>query len=180
MIIRKPAAAGMENRQGVVLQAHMDMVPQKADGKEFDFNTDPIQAFVNGDYIVTDGTTLGADNGIGIAMIMAILQSKTLQAGPLEALFTVDEETTMSGANGLKPDTLQGRILINLDSEEEGIFTIGSAGGERVNVKSTYPQVSAPADMLSYVVKVQGLQGGHSGVDINKGAGTPPSCWCAC
>ena len=115
------------------------MVPQKADGKEFDFTTDPIQAFVNGDYIVTDGTTLGADNGIGIAMIMAVLQSETLQAGPLEALFTVDEETTMSGANGLKPDALQGRILINMDSEEEGVFTIGSAGGEHATIRFLLP-----------------------------------------
>ncbi len=171
VIIRRPATAGFEDRQGVVLQAHMDMVPQKVDGKEFDFNTDPIPAFVNGDYIVTDGTTLGADNGIGIAMIMAILQSKSLQAGPLEALFTVDEESTLSGAHGLKPDTLKSRLLINMDSEEEGIFTIGSAGGERANVGLTYSQAPAPADALSYVVKVQGLQGGHSGIDINKGRG---------
>jgi dipeptidase D len=171
VIIRRPATAGFEDRQGVLLQAHMDMVPQKADGKEFDFTTDPIPAFVNGDYIVTDGTTLGADNGIGIAMIMAILQSRSLQAGTLEALFTVDEESTMSGANGLKPDTLKSRLLINMDSEGEGIFTIGSAGGERANVGLAYSQALAPADMFSYVVKVQGLQGGHSGIDINKGLG---------
>lgn len=171
VLIRKPASAGMENRQVVVLQAHMDMVPQAAAGKDFDFATEPIQAFVNGDYIITDGTTLGADDGIGMAMIMALLQSKTLQAGPLEALFTVDEETSMSGANGLKPDFLKGRILINLDGEEVGVFTIGSAGGERVNSNFSYEQVPAPADMVSYAVKVEGLQGGHSGVDINKGRG---------
>jgi dipeptidase D len=171
VLIRRPAAASHENRQGVVLQAHMDMVAQVAEGKAFDFTTDPIQAFVNGDYIVADGSTLGADNGIGIAMIMAILQSKGLQAGPLEALFTADEESDMSGANGLKGDLLKGRILINLDSEEEGKFTIGSAGGEHANVQSSYPQVPAPADMVSYQVKVKGLTGGHSGLNINLGRG---------
>ncbi len=104
-------------------------------------------------------------------MIMAILQSETLQAGPLEALFTVDEESTMAGANGLKPDALRGKILINIDSEEEGVFTIGAAGGEHAAIHSTYPQVPAPAEMAGYQVKVQGLQGGHSGVDINLGRG---------
>jgi dipeptidase D len=171
VLIRKPAAAGFENRQGVVLQAHMDMVAQVADGKAFDPTTDPIQAFVNGDYVVADGTTLGADDGIGIAMIMAILQSKTLQLGPLEALFTVDEESDLSGANGLKPDMVQGRTLINLDSETEGIFTIGSAGGQHVNIQSSYPQAPAPANMVTYQVKVQGLKGGHSGAEINLGRG---------
>jgi dipeptidase D len=171
VIIRKPAAAGLENRQGVILQAHMDMVPDKHDDLDFEFTTDPIQAFVSGDYVVTEGTTLGADDGIGMAMIMAVLQSQTLQAGPLEGLFTVDEETDMSGANGLKNDVLQGSILINLDSEWEGVFLIGAAGGGHVNVSSSYAQVSAPADMVSYQVKIQGLKGGHSGVDINLGRG---------
>ena len=171
VLIRKPAAAGLENRQGVVLQGHMDMMLQKADGKVFDPATDPIRALVNGDYIVADGTTLGADNGIGMAMIMAILQSKTLHTGPLEALFTADEESDMSGTNGLKGDLLKGDILINLDSEEEGKFTIGSAGGGNVNCTGSYPQVPAPLDMVSYQVKVQGLRGGHSGIDINLGRG---------
>ena len=171
VIIRKPAAPGLENRQGVVLQAHMDMVPDKDDDLAFDFRTDPIQAFVSGDYLVTEGTTLGADDGIGMAMIMAVLQSQTLQAGPLEGLFTVDEETDMSGANGLQGDALQGSILINLDSEWDGVFLIGAAGGGHVSVASSYPQVSAPADMVSYQVKVQGLKGGHSGVDIDLGRG---------
>jgi len=171
VIIRKPAAAGLENRQGVVLQAHMDMVPDKDDDLAFEFTTDPIQAFVSGDYLVTEGTTLGADDGIGMAMIMAVLQSETLQTGPLEGLFTVDEETDMSGANGLKDDVLQGRILINLDSEWDGVFLIGAAGGGHVDLTSSYPQVSAPADMVPYQVKVQGLKGGHSGVDINLGRG---------
>jgi dipeptidase D len=170
VIIRKPATAGMENREGVVLQAHMDMVAQPQDGS-FDFKTQPIQAYVNGDYVVADGTTLGADDGMGMAIIMSVLQSKTLKTGPIEGLFTVDEETTMSGANGLKPDELQGRTLINLDWETEGSFDIGSAGGEDVNVNASYKQVSAPTNMVAYQVKVSGLQGGHSGVDINKGRG---------
>ncbi len=171
VIIRKQGATGFEDKPGVVLQAHMDMVAQKNADKEFDFTTDPIEAFVNGDYVVTDGTTLGADDGIGMAMIMAVLQSKDLNIGPVEALFTVDEETTMSGALGLSAATLQGRTLINLDWETEGIFTIGAAGGEHVNINSTYKQVPAPTDMVSYVVKVQGLQGGHSGMSINEGLG---------
>jgi dipeptidase D len=171
VIIRKPAAAGLGNRQGVVLQAHMDMVPQKEEGKEFDFATDPIQAVVSGDYLVTEGTTLGADDGIGMAMIMAVLQSQTLQTGPLEGLFTVDEETDMSGADGLKGDVLQGSILINLDSEWDGVFLIGAAGGGHVNVTSSYPQVPAPAELAPYQVKVQGLKGGHSGLNINLGRG---------
>jgi len=171
VIIRKPATAGLENRQGVVLQAHMDMVPDKDDDLAFDFTTDPIQALVRGDYLVTEGTTLGADDGIGMAMIMAVLQSQTLQAGPLEGLFTVDEETDMSGANGLQEGLLQGSILINLDSEWDGVFLIGAAGGGHVEVTSSYPQVSAPADRVSYQVTIQGLKGGHSGVDINLGRG---------
>jgi dipeptidase D len=171
VIIRKPAAPGLENRQGVVLQAHMDMVPDKDDDLAFDFTTDPIQAFVSGDYLVTEGTTLGADDGIGMAMIMAVLQSETLQTGPVEGLFTVDEETDMSGAHGLPGDVLQGSILINLDSEWDGVFLIGAAGGGHVSVTSPYPQVPAPADMVSYQIEVQGLKGGHSGVDINLGRG---------
>jgi dipeptidase D len=171
VIIRKPPAPGLENRKGVVLQAHMDMVAQKNDGKVFDFDSDPIPAFVSGDYIVTDRTTLGADDGIGMAMIMAVLQSKTLQTGPVEALFTVDEETDMSGAAGLTSDFLQGRTLINLDAETEGTFYIGAAGGGHVVIDTAYPQVPAPAGSASYLVKVQGLKGGHSGIDINLGRG---------
>jgi dipeptidase D len=171
VIIRRPAAAGLENRPGVVLQAHMDMVAQKNDDKVFDFATDPIAAYVDGDYIVADGTTLGADDGIGMAMIMAVLQDETLQAGPIEGLFTVDEETTMSGINGLAAGVLQGKTLINLDSEAEGTFTIGSAGGERATVQFSYSQEPAPSDMAAYAVTVTGLKGGHSGVDINLGRG---------
>lgn len=171
VIIRKPAAAGFEDSPGVVLQAHMDMVAEQIQGKVFNFETDPIQAFESGDYIVADGTTLGADDGIGIAMIMTILQSQSIQLGPVEGLFTVDEETSMSGANGLEPFLLQGRILINLDAETEGSFYIGSAGGEHVNFNADYPQVSVSAGTVPYLVSVQGLTGGHSGVDIDKGRG---------
>ncbi len=170
VIIRKPASPGMENRPTVILQAHMDMVAQPADGN-FDIYTEPIQAYVSGDYVIANGTTLGADDGIGIAMIMVILQSETLQTPPIEALFTVDEETTMSGARGLTTGELQGRTYINLDSENEGVFTIGSAGGEIIVIDGGYTQTAAPADLISYQVKVSGLQGGHSGVDINKGRG---------
>ena len=171
VIIRRPAAPGLEDRQGVILQAHMDMVAQKDDDKVFDFSTDPIEAYVVGDTIVADGTTLGADDGIGMAMIMAVLQDETIQAGPIEGLFTVDEETTMSGVNGLAPGVLQGTTLINLDSETEGTFTIGSAGGESATVAFSYPQEPAPSDTAAYTVAVTGLQGGHSGVDINLGRG---------
>lgn len=171
VIIRKPAAAGFENRQGVVLQAHMDMVVQKTEDTGFDFATDPIRPYVSSDYVIAGGTTLGADDGIGMALMMAVLQSDTLQSGPIEALFTVDEETTMAGVMGLDGDTLQGRILINLDSETEGVFTIGSAGGAQVTVHAAYEQALAPAGMVPYLLRVQGLQGGHSGVDIHLGRG---------
>ena len=171
VIIRKPAAPGFENRQGVILQAHMDMVRAKDADLDFEFTTDPIPAFVNGDYLVTEGTTLGADDGIGMAMIMAVLQSETLQTGPIEGLFTVNEETDMSGAFGLKEDILQGNILINLDSEWDGVFLIGAAGGGHVSVSGAYPQVPAPTDLVAYQVEVQGLKGGHSGVDIHLGRG---------
>lgn len=171
VIIRKPASPGLEHREGVILQAHMDMVPQKTDDKQFDFEADPIPALVQNDYIIADGTTLGADDGIGMAMIMAVLQSDTLELGPIEGLFTVDEETDMSGINGLAPGVLQGTTLINLDSEEEGTFTIGSAGGGHAAVHAGYEQTPVPDGMVGYVVEVNGLQGGHSGVDINLGRG---------
>ena len=133
VLIRKPASPGMENRHGVILQAHMDMVPQPLDGTH-DFLTEPIDAYVEGDWVKADGTTLGADDGSGVAIAMAILQSKTLSLGPIEALFTVNEEDGMDGALGLQPGLLQGDTLINLDSETEGEFTIGSAGGDYGNV----------------------------------------------
>ncbi|HEY9121494.1 MAG TPA: beta-Ala-His dipeptidase [Brevefilum sp.] len=171
VIIRKPASTGMENRKGVILQAHMDMVPTKDSDLDFDFATDPIQAFVSGDYLVTEGTTLGADDGIGMAMIMTVLQSETLKAGPIEGLFTVNEETDMSGAFGLKEDVLHGSILINLDSEWDGVFLIGAAGGGHISVSGSYSQEPTPGELVAYQVKIQGLKGGHSGVDIHLGRG---------
>jgi dipeptidase D len=178
VIIRKPASPGMENRQGVILQAHMDMVPQKTPESDHDFLTDPIDAYVEGEWVMADGTTLGADDGSGVAIAMAILQSDTLALGPIEALFTVNEEDGMDGASGLPPEgdlrqpgVLQGDTLINLDSEEVGVFTIGSAGGEYLNVQAPYAEAPLPSDVTAYTMTVSGLQGGHSGVDINLGLG---------
>ena len=170
VLIRKPASPDMEKRHGVILQAHMDMVAQPLDGTH-DFLTEPIAAYVEGDWVKADGTTLGADDGMGVAIAMAILQSKTLALGPIEALFTVNEEDGMDGALGLQSDVLQGDILINLDSEKEGVFDIGSAGGDYVNVDGGYAEVATPAATAAYTVTVSGLQGGHSGVNINEGRG---------
>ena len=170
VFIRKPASPGMEKRHGVILQAHMDMVAQPLDGTH-DFLTEPIDAYVEGDWVVADGTTLGADDGSGVAIALAILQSKTLALGPIEALFTVNEEDGMDGALGLSSDALQGDILINLDSETEGEFTIGSAGGDYVGVDGGYTEVDTPAATAAYTMTVSGLQGGHSGVNINEGRG---------
>jgi dipeptidase D len=148
----------------------MDMVAQPLDGTH-DFLTEPIDAYVEGDWVKADGTTLGADDGSGIAIALAILQSKTLSLGPIEALFTVNEEDGMDGALGLQSGLLQGDTLINLDSETEGEFTIGSAGGNYGNVDTSYDEVETPSATAAYTVTVSGLQGGHSGVDINEGRG---------
>ena len=171
VIIRKPAAEGMENHKGVILQAHMDMVPQKTEDIVHDFEKDPIEAYVEGEWVTADRTTLGADDGIGMAIAMAVLQSETLAAGPIEALFTVNEEDGMDGAMGLKPGALTGDIYINLDWETEGSFCISSAGGEDANIETTYAEVPVPDSMAAYRLSVQGLKGGHSGVDIDKGRG---------
>ena len=138
VIIRKPATPGMENRKGVILQAHMDMVPQKNNDTVHDFEKDPIETYIDGDWVKAKGTTLGADNGLGVAAIMAVLEANDLKHGPLEALITKDEETGMYGAFGLKPGTVNGEILLNLDSEDEGELYIGCAGGMDVTaMKST-------------------------------------------
>lgn len=129
VIMRKPATPGMEDRKGIILQAHMDMVPQKNNDKDFDFTKEPISAYVDGEWVTADGTTLGADNGMGVAAILAVMGAKNLQHGPLEALITASEETGMYGAFGLKPGVLQGDILLNLDSETEGELYVGCAGG---------------------------------------------------
>lgn len=171
VIIRKPATPGMENRKGVILQAHLDMVPQKNNDKVHDFEKDPIETIVDGEWVRANGTTLGADNGIGIAAAMTILESNDIAHGPLEALFTATEETGMDGAQGLKSGMLKGDILINMDSEDEGELYVGCAGGEDANVKFEFRAVPVPADSLAFKLNVTGLKGGHSGLDINLGRG---------
>jgi dipeptidase D len=144
VIIRKPATQGMENRKGVILQGHLDMVPQKNSDKVHDFAADPIEAFIDGEWVTANGTTLGADNGIGVSAAMAVLASKNLRHGPLEVLLTSTEETGMDGANGLEAGVLQGDILINTDSEDEGELYVGCAGGEDVNVVFNYSEEKVP------------------------------------
>ncbi|MBP3644674.1 MAG: aminoacyl-histidine dipeptidase [Alistipes sp.] len=164
--VRKPATAGMENRKGIVIQAHLDMVPQKNNDKSFDFETDPIEAYIDGEWVTANGTTLGADNGIGAAAILAVLEDKTLVHGPVEALFTATEETGMDGAFGLKGGLLQGDILLNLDSETEGELYVGCAGGLDANITLPYTAEAAPEGYRAYAVEVKGLKGGHSGIQI--------------
>ncbi|MDD4603792.1 MAG: aminoacyl-histidine dipeptidase [Bacteroidales bacterium] len=171
VIIKKPATPGMENRKGVILQGHLDMVPQKNNDKVHNFETDPIEAIVDGEWVHANGTTLGADNGMGVAAAMAILESKNIPHGPVEALFTTDEETGMTGANGLKPGLLKGTILLNMDSEDEGELYIGCAGGTNGNFSFDYSEVAVPSNHVALKVNVTGMKGGHSGVDIPLGRG---------
>ena len=171
VIIRKPATKGMENRLGVILQAHLDMVPQKNSSTQHDFENDPIQAFEEEGWVKARGTTLGSDNGIGAAAAMAVLQSKDIPHGPIEVLLTCDEETGMTGANGLKPGILKGDILINMDSEDEGELYIGCAGGVDTTGNFAYRPEEVPPYSLPYKLSVTGLKGGHSGLDINLGRG---------
>ena len=166
VIIRKPATPGMEKRKGVIMQAHLDMVPQKNNDKVHDFAKDPIETFIDGEWVKAKGTTLGADNGIGVAAAMSVLAAKDLVHGPVEALFTIDEETGMTGAFGLEPGMLKGKILMNLDSEDEGELYVGCAGGTNVNVKFGYKEESVPAGHSAMAIRISGLKGGHSGMDI--------------
>lgn len=159
VIIRKPATPGMENRKGVILQAHMDMVPQKNNDTVHDFEKDPIEAYIDGDWVKAKGTTLGADNGMGVAAILAVLEDNTLKHGPLEALITVDEETGMFGAFGLKKESINGEILLNLDSEEEGELYIGCAGGEDVTATFQYKEVEPEAGDIAIKINLKGLRG---------------------
>jgi len=154
VIIRKPATAGMENRTGIILQGHLDMVPQKNSDKNHDFEKDPIQPRIEGEWVKATGTTLGADNGMGVSATMAILESKDLKHGPIEGLFTIDEETGMTGAFGLKAGLLKGDILINLDSEEEGELCIGCAGGTNGNITFKYKDAAVQAVMAAYKISV--------------------------
>ncbi len=165
--VRKPATPGMENRQGVILQAHLDMVPQKNNDKQFDFTKDPIDAYIDGEWVTADGTTLGADDGIGAASILAVLEDETLVHGPIEALFTATEETGMDGAFGLKKGLLKGDILLNLDSETEGELYVGCAGGLDANITFRYTAEPVPArNYTAARLTVKGLKGGHSGIQI--------------
>ena len=165
--VRKPASKGMEDRKGVILQAHLDMVPQKNNDKKFDFTKDPIDAYIDGEWVTADGTTLGADNGIGAAAILAVLEDDTLVHGPLEALFTATEETGMDGAFGLKKGLLRGDILLNLDSETEGELYVGCAGGLDANVTFKYAAEKTPVrNYTAAKITVKGLKGGHSGIQI--------------
>ena len=167
LIIRKPATAGMENRPGVILQGHLDMVCQKNHATTHDFYRDPIQTELEGDWLVAPNTTLGADNGIGVALALALLESTDAPHPPLEVLLTVDEEAGMGGALGLEPSLLQGRLMINIDTEDWGEFYLGCAGGMDVNVSFRYSSEALPSGYAHYEIDVGGLRGGHSGVDIH-------------
>lgn len=171
VIIKKPATAGMEDRTPIVMQSHLDMVHQKNNDTEFDFDSQGIQMEVKGDWVHAKGTTLGADNGLGVATIMAILQSDTIAHPALEALFTIDEETGMTGAMGLEGGMLEGKILLNLDTEEDDEIGVGCAGGVDVTATRTYMPEAAQEGVVSYKIHIKGLQGGHSGMDIHKGLG---------
>jgi dipeptidase D len=171
VIIKKPASPGMEDRVTIVLQGHMDMVHQKNADTDFDFDTQGIQMFVDGDWVKARGTTLGADNGIGVASAMAILAADDIQHPAIEALFTVDEETGMTGAMGLQGGLLSGEILLNLDTEDDDEITIGCAGGVDVTVTGSYAREQAGPDDAAFRLSVKGLTGGHSGMDIHRGRG---------
>ncbi|WP_405247070.1 aminoacyl-histidine dipeptidase [Cellulophaga sp. Asnod2-G02] len=171
VIIRKPATKGFEKRKMVTLQSHLDMVHQKNNDTIFDFDTQGIEMVIADDWVKAKGTTLGADNGMGVATIMALLESTTIDHPALEALFTIDEETGMTGAMGLKGGVLKGAILLNLDTEEDDEIDIGCAGGIDVTAKRKYKERSTPMGTVSFELNVKGLTGGHSGMDIHKGLG---------
>lgn len=169
IVMKKPATPGYENRKTVLLQAHMDMVPQKSPDSTHNFETDPIQTYIDGDWVKAKGTTLGADDGLGIAAIMAVMESNDLKHGPIEALCTADEETGMYGANDLPADELSADILLNLDTEDEGEMIVGSAGGININASMEYKAVETEQGDKALKVTIKGLKGGHSGLEINEG-----------
>ena len=171
VIIKKPASAGMEDRLTVVLQSHLDMVHQKNSDVDFDFDTEGIKMVIENDWVKAEGTTLGADNGIGVATIMAVLESTDMKHPPIEALFTIDEETGMTGALGLKGGLLTGSILLNLDTEDDREITIGCAGGVDLTGTGKYAPEAADQNANCYQLHIKGLSGGHSGMDIHKGLG---------
>lgn len=171
VLIRKKATVGMENRPVIILQSHLDMVCEKNNITVHNFETDPILPRIEGEWVKATGTTLGADDGIGVAAMLAIMESENLTHGPLEFLFTIDEETGLSGAAGLQPGFLNGRILLNLDSEDDGELFIGCAGGKDTSIVLPYSNEPLPEGFKSFRIEVSGLKGGHSGDDINKGLG---------
>lgn len=168
VLIKKPATPGYENRQTVILQSHQDMVCDKLVDVEFDFNTDAIQTYVDGEWLKAKGTTLGADDGIGCAIELAILDSDDIEHGPLECVFTVDEETQLTGASAMKPGFMSGTMLINLDSEDEGEMFVSCAGGRSTVATFRFTREDAPKDYFFVEISLKGLTGGHSGDDINK------------
>lgn len=171
IIIRKPATPSYENRETTILQSHVDMVCEKNNDVTHDFDNDPIELVIEGDWMKANGTTLGADNGVGVATQLAVLAAKDIEHGPIEALFTVDEETGLTGAYGLANDVLHGKILLNLDSEDEGELFIGCSGGIDTVAKFSYKEVEVPASYFSFKVDIKGFKGGHSGGDIHLGLG---------
>ncbi|MDH7517412.1 MAG: aminoacyl-histidine dipeptidase [Candidatus Thermoplasmatota archaeon] len=171
VVISKPASKGLEGKPTIVLQGHMDMVCEKNTDVKFDFTKDPIQLKLKGDILTADGTTLGADNGIGLAISLAILEDKTIKHGPIEALYTVDEETGLTGAFALEPHMLSGRIMLNLDSEDFGVITVGCAGGGDSKIEVPINTQSIEQELESMIIRVSGLRGGHSGVDIHEQRG---------
>ncbi len=171
VIIKKPASKGMENRKTVILQSHLDMVHQKNNDTVFDFDTQGIEMIVDGDWVKAKGTTLGADNGIGVATIMAVLASDSIQHPAIEAMFTIDEETGMTGAINLDPSNFSGQILLNLDTEDDDELSIGCAGGIDTNTSFRYEETEIPESFQTLLISVKGLLGGHSGMDIDKGRG---------
>ncbi|MBQ2402766.1 MAG: aminoacyl-histidine dipeptidase [Prevotella sp.] len=169
IVMKKPASPGMENRKGIILQAHMDMVPQKTPTSTHDFINDPIETRIEGDWVYANNTTLGADDGMGVAAIMAIMEDKNMKHGPLNALITADEETSMIGANALPEGELEGEILLNLDTEQEGEMIIGSAGGLDITAEIEYKEVETDSEDQAVKITVDGLRGGHSGIEIGLG-----------
>lgn len=169
IVMKKPASPGMENRKGIILQAHMDMVPQKTPTSTHDFINNPIETRIEGDWVYANNTTLGADDGMGVAAIMAIMEDKNMKHGPLNALITADEETSMIGANALPEGELEGEILLNLDTEQEGEMIIGSAGGLDITAEIEYKEVETDSEDRAVKITVDGLRGGHSGIEIGLG-----------
>ncbi|HAS6327793.1 TPA: beta-Ala-His dipeptidase, partial [Vibrio vulnificus] len=171
VFIKKPATPGMENKKGVVLQAHIDMVPQKNEDTQHDFTTDPIRPYIDGEWVTAEGTTLGADNGIGMASCLAVLASTEIKHGPIEVLLTIDEEAGMTGAFGLEAGWLEGDILLNTDSEQEGEVYMGCAGGIDGAMTFDIQREAVPAGFITRQLTLKGLKGGHSGCDIHTGRG---------